>query len=173
MDMRLEPYRSPVSDVDRAKAFSTAGQLPPTTTIRSPTSFGSCSSAARFRLFDSIGMGLSQMPPGSVQGLQLVVSDIEAARRARGRGVEVRATSRTSLGLFVFFAPRRQPLAVADPSRARVAARDHGAEMPTDVRASGWGSAWGSASVTASRPVALLDGSLVGTGRFCVRHAGS
>jgi hypothetical protein len=38
----------------------------------------------------AIGTGLSDMPPGSVKGLQMVVSDINAARAALvKRGVDV------------------------------------------------------------------------------------
>jgi hypothetical protein len=38
----------------------------------------------------ALGTGLSQMEPGSVEGLQVVVDDIEAARaELAGRGVEV------------------------------------------------------------------------------------
>jgi predicted enzyme related to lactoylglutathione lyase len=43
-------------------------------------------------------------PPGSVQGLQLVVSDIEAARAALlERGVEVGEVQDFPWGRFVFF----------------------------------------------------------------------
>jgi catechol 2,3-dioxygenase-like lactoylglutathione lyase family enzyme len=106
MDWRLELIQVPVSDVDRAKAFYTekAGfnadhdhtvsdelrfvQLTPP---GSPTSI-------------AIGTGLSAMPPGSVQGLQLVVPDIEAAHaELAGRGVEVSEIQEFPWGKFVFF----------------------------------------------------------------------
>jgi len=44
------------------------------------------------------------MSPGSQQGLQLVVNDIEAARvELAGRGVEVSEVQRFPWGYFVFF----------------------------------------------------------------------
>jgi catechol 2,3-dioxygenase-like lactoylglutathione lyase family enzyme len=101
MDLRLELVQVPVSDVDRAIAFYTerAGfvldhdhavgggirfvQLTPP---------GSPASIA-------IGTGLTTMPPGSVEGLQLVVADIEEARaELTGRGLD------DPWGRFLFFA---------------------------------------------------------------------
>jgi predicted enzyme related to lactoylglutathione lyase len=52
----------------------------------------------------AIGKGVLDTPPGSVQGLQLVVSDIEAARdELSGRGVEVGDIQDFPWGRFVFF----------------------------------------------------------------------
>ena len=52
----------------------------------------------------ALGSGLSNMQPGSVQGLQLVVSDIDAARaELLGRGVEVGEVQSFDWGSFVFF----------------------------------------------------------------------
>jgi uncharacterized glyoxalase superfamily protein PhnB len=49
-------------------------------------------------------MGIVDTPPGSVQGLQLVVSDINAARaELLERGVEVSAVEEFPWGSFVFF----------------------------------------------------------------------
>lgn len=106
MDWRLELVQVPVSDVDRAKAFYTekAGfnadvdadvgggirfvQLTPP---GSPCSI-------------AIGTGLSEMEPGSVEGLQLVVSDIDAARNELlERGVEVSDVQEFDWGKFVYF----------------------------------------------------------------------
>ena len=92
MDFRLEVVQVPVSDVDRAKAFY-AEQLgfdvdhdhtfSETMRLVQLTPPGSACSIA-------LGTGLSNMAPGSVQGLQLVVTDIEGARAALvDRGVEV------------------------------------------------------------------------------------
>jgi uncharacterized glyoxalase superfamily protein PhnB len=51
-----------------------------------------------------VGTGLTEMRPGSVQGLQLVVDDIEAARmELAGRGVEVSDVQTFDWGSFVFF----------------------------------------------------------------------
>src|SRR5215210_4600528 len=92
VDWRLEVVQVPVSDVDRAKAFYTekAGfNADMDATVSDEIRFvqltppGSACSIA-------LGTGLSDMRPGSVQGLQLVVSDINAARAELDeRGVEV------------------------------------------------------------------------------------
>jgi catechol 2,3-dioxygenase-like lactoylglutathione lyase family enzyme len=92
MEYRLELVVLPVSDVDRAKAFY-ADKLGFTLDVdhRAGESFrvvqltppGSACSI-------TIGTGLTQVPPGTYQGLHLVVTDIEAARADLvGRGVEV------------------------------------------------------------------------------------
>lgn len=91
MDYRLEDVRVPVSDVDRAKDFyqalgwrldadfhfddgSRAVQVTPP---------GSACSA-------SFGSGVTSATPGSAQGLELVVDDIDAARTDLARhGAEV------------------------------------------------------------------------------------
>ena len=53
----------------------------------------------------SIGKGITKMAPGSVEGLQLVVADIEEARAdLAGRGVEVSDVQDFPWGRFVFFA---------------------------------------------------------------------
>ena len=106
MDWKLELVQVPVSDVDRAKAFYTdkAGFIADHDQVVSDdlrfvqlTPPGSACSIA-------IGKGLSQMPPGSVQGLQLVVSDIHAARAELvGRGMEVGEVQEFPWGSFVFF----------------------------------------------------------------------
>jgi predicted enzyme related to lactoylglutathione lyase len=106
MDWKLELVQVPVSDVDRAKAFYTEKigfnedhdhRVSDDTRFVQLTPPGSACSVA-------IGTGLSDMPPGSVQGLQLVVSDIEAARdELVERGVEVSEVQQFDWGSFVFF----------------------------------------------------------------------
>jgi catechol 2,3-dioxygenase-like lactoylglutathione lyase family enzyme len=106
MDFRLELVQVPVSDVDRAKAFYTdkAGfnadhdhQVSDDLRFVQLTPPGSPTSIA-------IGTGLSKMPPGSVEGLQLVVSDIEAARAELAEGgVDVSDVQTFPWGRFVFF----------------------------------------------------------------------
>jgi predicted enzyme related to lactoylglutathione lyase len=106
MDWKLELVAIPVSDVDRAKAFYTenAGfNLDHDHRVSDEIRFvqltppGSACSIA-------IGMGIVDTPPGSVQGLQLVVSDINAARaELLERGVEVSAVEEFPWGSFVFF----------------------------------------------------------------------
>ena len=52
----------------------------------------------------TFGVGISTSPPGSLQGLQLVVDDIEAAHEElSGRGVEVSDIQDFDWGRFVFF----------------------------------------------------------------------
>lgn len=94
MDWKLEVVVVPVSDVDRAKRFYSeqvgfvvdvdhrAGEKFRVVQLTPP---GSACSV-------TIGTGLTAMPPGSLQGLQLCVTDIEAARaELAARGVEVSA----------------------------------------------------------------------------------
>ncbi len=107
MDWKLELVVVPVSDVDRAKAFYTdrAGfnadhdfRVSDEIRFVQLTPPGSACSIA-------IGTGLgTTMAPGSVQGLQLVVPDIEAARgELVGRGVDVGEVQDFPWGQFVFF----------------------------------------------------------------------
>ena len=107
MDMKLELFAVPVSDVDRAKAFYTdqAGfHADHDFTVSDEIRFvqltppGSACSIA-------IGKGLTDAAPGSVQGLQLVVTDVEAARKEFvDRGAEVSEVQDFPWGRFIFFA---------------------------------------------------------------------
>ncbi|TDD63762.1 glyoxalase superfamily protein [Actinomadura rubrisoli] len=107
MDFKLELVQVPVSDVDRAKAFYTekAGfnadhdhQVNDEIRFVQLTPPGSACSI-------SIGTGLGpEMKPGSIQSLQLVVTDADAARaELAGRGVEVSDVHDFPWGRFVFF----------------------------------------------------------------------
>ena len=106
MDLRLELVQVPVSDVDRAKAFYTeqAGfNADVDVTVSDEIRFvqltppGSACSIA-------IGTGLTKMRPGSVEGLQMVVDDVEAARAELvARGVDVSEVQTFDWGSFVFF----------------------------------------------------------------------
>ncbi|HYI24294.1 MAG TPA: glyoxalase superfamily protein [Thermomicrobiales bacterium] len=107
MDMKLELVTVPVSDVDRAKAFYVDN------VGFNPDHDHRVSDDLRFVQLTppgsgcsiSIGTGLSTMPPGSLEGLQLVVTDIEAAHDAlEARGVEVSDIQDLPWGSFVFFA---------------------------------------------------------------------
>lgn len=107
MDYKLELIPVPVADVDRAKAFyvEQAGfHADHDHTVSDDLRFvqltppGSACSIA-------IGKGLVDSAPGSLAGLQLVVSDIEAAHaELKGRGVEVSDVQEFPWGRFVFFA---------------------------------------------------------------------
>ena len=106
MDWKLELVAIPVSDVDRAKAFyvDKAGfnadhdhVVSDTLRFVQLTPPGSACSIA-------LGSGISDMPPGSAKGMQLVVSDIQAARaELLARGVDVSEVQEFPWGLFVFF----------------------------------------------------------------------
>jgi catechol 2,3-dioxygenase-like lactoylglutathione lyase family enzyme len=106
MDWRLELVQVPVSDVDRAIAFYTekAGfnldhdhQVNDQLRFVQLTPPGSGCSIV-------LGTGLNSMPPGSVQGLQIVVDDIRAAHRElTERGLEVGDVQTLDWGSFVFF----------------------------------------------------------------------
>jgi predicted enzyme related to lactoylglutathione lyase len=106
VDYRLELVAVPVSDPDRAKAFYTEQvgfnadhdhRVSDDLRFIQLTPPGSACSIA-------IGTGLMETEPGTVQGLQLVVSDIEAAHaELSGRGVEVSPIQDFDWGRFVFF----------------------------------------------------------------------
>jgi predicted enzyme related to lactoylglutathione lyase len=106
MDYKLELIGVPVSDPDRAKAFyvDQAGfNADHDHTVSEDVRFiqltppGSACSIA-------LGKGVIDTEPGSVQGLQLVVADIEAAHsELSGRGVEVSPIQDFPWGRFVFF----------------------------------------------------------------------
>jgi predicted enzyme related to lactoylglutathione lyase len=106
MDWKLELVAVPVSDVDRAKAFYTEQvgfnadhdhQVSEEMRFVQLTPPGSACSIA-------MGTGIMDTEPGSVQGLQLVVSDVDAARAQLVQGgVEVGEVQEFPWGRFVFF----------------------------------------------------------------------
>jgi catechol 2,3-dioxygenase-like lactoylglutathione lyase family enzyme len=92
MEMRLEVVQVPVSDVDRAKSFY-ADKLGfvldhdvehiPGMRVVQLTPPGSAASIV-------IGTGMTTMAPGSLEGLQLVVQDMGAARtQLLAKGAEI------------------------------------------------------------------------------------
>jgi catechol 2,3-dioxygenase-like lactoylglutathione lyase family enzyme len=106
MDWKLELIVIPVSDVDRAKEFYTekAGfvldhdhRVSDEIRFVQLTPPGSACSIA-------LGLGVTDMPPGSVRGVQVVVPDIEAAHaELAGRGVDVGEIQQLPWGRFVYF----------------------------------------------------------------------
>jgi predicted enzyme related to lactoylglutathione lyase len=106
MDWRLELVAIPVSDVDRAKAFYTEQvgfnadhdhQVSDELRFVQLTPPGSACSI-------SIGTGISDAEPGSVRGMQVVVSDINTAHdELAERGVDVSDVQHFPWGSFVFF----------------------------------------------------------------------
>jgi len=106
IDMRLELIQVPVSDVDRAKAFyvDKVGfnddhdhRVSDEIRFVQLTPPGSACSIA-------LTTGAHEMEPGSVEGLQLVIDDADAARAELAeRGVEVSEVQDFPWGRFVFF----------------------------------------------------------------------
>ena len=106
MQMKLEVVFVPVSDVDRAKAFYTEKigfnadhdhQVNPELRFVQLTPPGSACSIA-------IGTGITDMAPGSIKGLMMVVEDVQAARdELMQRGAEVSEIDVQSWGSFIYF----------------------------------------------------------------------
>ena len=106
MQMKLEVVHVPVTDVDRAKAFYTEQigfnadhdhQVNEELRFVQLTPPGSACSIA-------IGTGLTKMQPGSLEGLMMVVPDVQAARdELRRRGAEVSEIDVQAWGSFVYF----------------------------------------------------------------------
>jgi predicted enzyme related to lactoylglutathione lyase len=105
MDWKLELVAIPVTDVDRAKNFYTEKlgfNADHDHTVSDELRFvqltppGSACSIA-------LGKGLVDAEPGSVKGMQMVVSDIEAARAELvERGVDVGEVQEFPWGKFLF-----------------------------------------------------------------------
>jgi predicted enzyme related to lactoylglutathione lyase len=107
MDCKLELMILPVSDVDRAKHFyaeQVGFHVDHDVTVSEEIRFiqltpvsSACSIA--------FGKGLTEATPGSVQGLQVVVQDIEVAHADLVRGgVDVTPIQDMDWGRFVYFA---------------------------------------------------------------------
>lgn len=106
MDFKLELVMVPVTDVDRAKAFyvDQAGfHADHDQTVHEGLRFvqltppGSACSIA-------IGLGLTATSPGTIDCLQMVVSDIEEAHRElTARGCPVTPIEDLAWGRFVYF----------------------------------------------------------------------
>jgi len=109
MDWKLELIQVPVSDVDRAKEFyvdKVGFTLDHDHRVNEQVRFvqitppgSGCSIAI------GTGLGDKVMEPGSVQGIQVVVADIEEAHRhLKEGGVDVSDIQHFPWGDFVFFA---------------------------------------------------------------------
>ena len=107
MEMRIELVPIPVSDVDRAKSFYVDRVgfnadhdhlVGPELRFVQLTPPGSACSVV-------MGLGITDMPPGSQRGVQMVVADADAARKELAeRGVEVSEVDDQPWGRFVYFA---------------------------------------------------------------------
>jgi predicted enzyme related to lactoylglutathione lyase len=106
MDWKIELVAIPVTDVDRAKAFYTEQvgfnadhdyQVTDELRFVQLTPPGSACSVV-------MGTGVTEMPPGSQKGVQVVVVDVEAARRELvARGVSASNVDVQPWGSFVTF----------------------------------------------------------------------
>jgi catechol 2,3-dioxygenase-like lactoylglutathione lyase family enzyme len=105
MEMKLELVAVPVSDVDKAKAFYVqAGfvadhdqRVSDSVRFVQLTPPGSACSIA-------IGEGITSATPGSVEGLQVVVADVQATRsELLDRAIEVSEVQEFPWGSFVWF----------------------------------------------------------------------
>src|ERR1700722_5082049 len=106
MDWKVELVAIPVTDVDRAKAFyvdqvgfNADHDIPVREGLRfvQLTPPGSACSIV-------MGTGITQMPPGSQKGIQMVVANAEAARQELiGRGVAASDVDVQPWGSFVTF----------------------------------------------------------------------
>jgi catechol 2,3-dioxygenase-like lactoylglutathione lyase family enzyme len=107
MDWKIELVAIPVTDVDRAKSFYVEQvgfhadhdhQVTGTLRFVQLTPPGSACSVV-------MGTGVTQMPPGSQKGVQVVVADVETARRELiAHGVEASDVDVQPWGSFVTFA---------------------------------------------------------------------
>lgn len=105
-DWRIELIIVPVTDVDRAKAFYVDALgwnadhdqvVSPTLRFVQVTPPGSACSIA-------FGLGLTDMVPGTMKGLQIVIPDAdEALAHLRENGVEAVGVDEQSWGRFVYF----------------------------------------------------------------------
>ncbi len=106
MDWKIELVAIPVTDVDRAKAFYVEQvgfhadhdyQVNDELRFVQLTPPGSACSVV-------LGTGITEMPPGSQKGVQVVVDDVTAARQdLAGRGVDVSEVDVQPWGSFVTF----------------------------------------------------------------------
>ena len=105
MDMKLELVAVPVTDVDRARDFYVQAGfvLDHDHTVSDDVRFvqltppGSGCSIA-------LGKGLTQMQPGALDNMQMVVADADAAHAdLKGRGIEVSDVDDQAWGRFVYF----------------------------------------------------------------------
>jgi catechol 2,3-dioxygenase-like lactoylglutathione lyase family enzyme len=105
MDMKLELVIIPVSDVDRAKDFyeKVGFNADHDQTVNEDLRFvqltppGSACSIA-------VGKGITEAAPGSVAGLQMVVTDVDATHADLvARGVPVTDVEDLAWGSFVYF----------------------------------------------------------------------
>jgi predicted enzyme related to lactoylglutathione lyase len=106
MDYRLELIAVPVSDPDAAKEFygeKVGFNVDQDHTVGDELRFIQCTPPGSACSI-AFGKGLTEKDPGSLEGLQLVVDDADAAHAdLSGRGVDVSDVQDFPWGRFVFF----------------------------------------------------------------------
>ena len=159
MEMRLEVVQVPVADVDRSKSFYTEKlgfvldhdvEYIPGMRVVQLTPPGSAASIV-------IGTGMTGMPPGSLEGLQLVVPDLAAVRaELLRRGADISEIQDMGGVQFAYFG---DPDGTAGLSRAQhlLTSGTHIWTRPRHSRADRWP---GSAQRTVRlEPLLAADGS--------------
>jgi catechol 2,3-dioxygenase-like lactoylglutathione lyase family enzyme len=133
--MKLEVVVLPVSDIDRAKAFYRSAGFREDIDYAAGEDFR----VVQFTPHGSgtsivFGKGITGAPPGSLHGLQLVVSDIEAARaQLTSRGVDTSEVFHDIGGVFYHLSPAYE-IPGPDPDR-----RDYGSYARfNDPDGNGW-----------------------------------
>ena len=118
-DMRLELIPIPVSDVDRAKSFYEQvgfGNVHDTQVTESMRVVQLTPPGSSCAIVFGTGMGpITDMVPGSVKGVHLVVEDLAATRAVldRARRRDQRHPRHGRRPLFLFRRPRRQRVGAA------------------------------------------------------------
>ncbi|TMB45593.1 MAG: glyoxalase [Chloroflexi bacterium] len=106
MDMKLELVAVPVADIDRAKSFyvdQVGFNLDHDHQVNDGLRFVQLTPPGS-RCSIVMGIGITEMAPGSQKGLQVVVDDVEAVRRElSGRGVKTSEVQVHPWGSFIFF----------------------------------------------------------------------
>ncbi len=107
MDMKIELVAVPVTDVDRAKSFYVDQlgfvadhdhKVSPELRFVQLTPPGSACSVV-------MGVGITEMAPGSQKGIQMVVADAPACRdQLIAKGVDASPVDEQPWGKFVYFA---------------------------------------------------------------------
>ena len=137
MDMKIELVSIPVTDVDRAKKFyvDQVGfnadydqRVNEAMRFVQLTPPGSACSIV-------LGEGMTDMPPGSQRGVQMVVADADAARtQLVAAGVEASEVDEQAWGRFVYFAEDlTEPFVLVDGRLAVPTGAGSGVQVREDL----------------------------------------
>jgi catechol 2,3-dioxygenase-like lactoylglutathione lyase family enzyme len=122
VDMKLEVVMIPVSDVERAKQFYESLGWRLDGDFRTDTSRGLQFTPKGSGCSIQFGTNVTSVPPGSAEGLHLIVSDIEAAREALvARGVDASEVFHCESGYACRFPGNDPPVPGPHPERGTYA----------------------------------------------------